>query len=196
MPMTAPEAKPASRSVSLDWVAGVLSYLVPGMGQISQGRISKGVLFFVSIYALFFYGMYLGSWENVYLPDTKDRNDPWSLPRPLANLYNRPQFAGQFWVGIAAWPAVWQYNFYKSNKQQGGPLIGKFQRQPNEEDLNALERNGDKTRDLGWVFTVMAGVLNIMVIYDAVAGPAFRAGQGQRTTGTEARHVAAVAAGK
>jgi hypothetical protein len=196
MPMTAPEARPASRFVPLDWVAGVLSYLVPGMGQISQGRISKGVLFFVSIYALFFYGMYLGSWENVYLPDTKDRNDPWSLPRPLANLYNRPQFAGQFWVGIAAWPAIWQYNFFKNNKQQGGPLIGKFQRQPNEDDLNALERNGDKTRDLGWVFTVMAGVLNIMVIYDAVAGPAFHAAAGQRSTGTEARHVAAVAAGK
>jgi hypothetical protein len=29
--------------------------------------------------------------------------------------------------------------------------------------------------DLGWVYTVIAGVLNIMVIYDAFAGPAFLA---------------------
>jgi hypothetical protein len=29
--------------------------------------------------------------------------------------------------------------------------------------------------ELGWVYTVIAGVLNIMVIYDAVAGPAFLA---------------------
>jgi len=40
--------------------------------------------------------------------------------------------------------------------------------------LNELQTNGDKTWDLGWVFTVVAGVLNILVIYDAFAGPAFR----------------------
>ena len=42
-------------------VAGLLSYLVPGLGQIVQGRVGKGLLFFVCIYSLFFYGMYLGS---------------------------------------------------------------------------------------------------------------------------------------
>jgi hypothetical protein len=158
MAVSSPVVKnpPSARPVPLDWTAGALSYVVPGMGQISQGRISKGVFFFLSIYALFFYGMYLGSWMNVYLPDTADKT-------------------GQFWVGVAAWPAVWQYNFFKNNPKDPGPLIGKFQRQPDVDDLNALERNGDKTRDLGWVFTVIAGVLNIMVIYDAVAGPAYRA---------------------
>jgi hypothetical protein len=161
--------------VSRDWTAGALSYLVPGMGQISQGRVAKGVFFLVSIYALFFYGMYLGSWNNVYLPDTADKTNPWGLQRTLANIYNRPQFAGQFWVGVAAWPAVWQYNFFKNNPNNDGPLLGKFERQPDVENLNKLERDGDKTRDLGWVFTVIAGVLNIMVIYDAVAGPAYRA---------------------
>ncbi len=170
-------ATPALKNppVSRDWTAGALSYLVPGMGQISQGRVGKGVFFLVSIYTLFFYGMYLGSWENVYLPDTADKTNPWALPRTLANIYNRPQFAGQFWVGVAAWPAVWQYNFFKNNPKNPGPLIGMFERQPDVDDLNNLERNGDKTRDLGWVFTVIAGVLNIMVIYDAVAGPAYRA---------------------
>ena len=39
--------------------------------------------------------------------------------------------------------------------------------------LNELQNEGDKTWDLGWVFTVIAGALNIMVIYDALAGPAF-----------------------
>ena len=93
--------------------AALLSYLVPGLGQIYQGRVGKGVLFFVCIYTLFFYGMSLGSWRNVYLPETTrqnndESNNPWGLPRPLANLYNRPHFAGQFWVGIAAWPALYQ----------------------------------------------------------------------------------------
>ena len=63
-------------------MAGVLSYLVPGLGQIVQGRVGKGLLFAVCIYTLFFYGLYLGSGSatvlgrtyrvssNVYLPDT------------------------------------------------------------------------------------------------------------------------------
>ena len=36
-----------------------------------------------------------------------------------------------------------------------------------------LQRDGDKTWDLAWVYTVIASVLNVMVIYDAFAGPAF-----------------------
>jgi hypothetical protein len=163
---------------SNDWIAGILSYLVPGMGQISQGRVGKGVLFFVSVYLLYFYGMYLGSWQNVYLPDTAERTNPtilgWTPPRTVGNLYNRPQFVGQFWVGIAAWPAIWQYTFFKNNPNDPAPLIGKFMRQPDENALNVLETNSDKTRDLGWIFTVIAGVLNILIIYDAIAGPAFR----------------------
>ena len=42
-----------------------------------------------------------------------------------------------------------------------------------EGELNDLQRDSDKRWDLGWVYTVIAGVLNIMVIYDALAGPAF-----------------------
>src|SRR5579871_350450 len=174
-----------------DSIAAVLSYLIPGLGQIYQGRIGKGILFFVCVYTLFFTGSYLGSGtvrlkpgeesetytvtSNVYLPDTADQNNPFNLPRLAANLYNRPQFAGQFWVGIAAWPAVWQYLNYDAQQKQGDPLLGNFQRTPSEAALNAVHTSGDKLLELGWVFTVIAGVLNVMVIYDALAGPAFLA---------------------
>jgi hypothetical protein len=171
-----------------DPVAAIFSYLIPGLGQIYQGRIAKGILFFVCVYALFFVGVYLGSGavhikhgddaetytvsSNVYLPDTADQNNPFNLPRLAANLYNRPQFAGQFWIGIAAWPAVWQYLNYNSDKE-ADPLLGNFERTPREDALNAVHTSGDKLLELGWVFTVIAGVLNVMVIYDALAGPAF-----------------------
>jgi hypothetical protein len=39
--------------------------------------------------------------------------------------------------------------------------------------LNAFLVNSDKTPDLGWVYTVVAGMLNILVMYDAYAGPIF-----------------------
>ena len=194
-------------------LAAFLSYLIPGLGQISQGRVGKGILFFVCIYVLFFYGMYLGDWSNVYLPDMPDENPPLNLPPVAANLYHRPQFLGQFWMGVATWPALLQYMAYDPTAETG-PLFGAYQRFPYEsrsesvsgektddpverrrsrrlalekkaikpteamkdwkgKTLNELQEEGDKTWDLGWVFTVIAGVLNVMVIYDALAGPAF-----------------------
>lgn len=152
-------------------MAALLSYLVPGLGQISQGRVGKGILFLFCVYGLFFYGMAVGEWQNVYLPDNVERNDPLNLKdksRVLANLYNRPQFAGQFWVGIAAWPAIGQYN-----SRNGLAFLGEFMRTPTEDTLNEMQTRGNKTFDLAWVYTVIAGVLNVLVIYDAFAGPAF-----------------------
>ncbi len=202
--------------------AGFFSYLVPGLGQILQGRVAKGLLFLVCIYGLFFYGLYLGSGavtiygreyrltSNVYLPDTTDPTTAkGGLQNLGSNLYNRPQFVGQFWAGIVAWPAIYQYLRYdrakyqvvediynRADQDQAGdpeeaaklrkeaaeeerkldpPLLGNFEREPPQSAINAVHNAGDKRLELGWVFTVIAGVLNILVIYDAVAGPAIAA---------------------
>lgn len=168
--------------------AALLSYLIPGLGQIWQGRIGKGVLFFVCINVLFFYGMYLGHWSNVYMVD-ETRNlpritlfnvggRPIELSGHAASIGHRPHFAAQFWMGMAVWPAIVQYAYYNVNDERPIPLLGSFQRQPSEDDhddpwsLNNLQRRGDKTWDLGWVYTVIAGLLNLLVIYDALTGPA------------------------
>jgi hypothetical protein len=192
-------------------LAAFLSYLIPGLGQVYQGRFGKGMLFFACIYILFFYGNALGSGTvtingetyrvsgSVYLPDVyvpRPRNGwaqaevraqgvpgdagvpaqpvraPFALDRLGTNLYNRLQFVGQFWVGIAAWPALWQYARYGNDPTTPDPTFGLYMREPSEPAINAVQTAGSKTMDLGWVFTVIAGVLNIMVIYDAFAGPA------------------------
>jgi hypothetical protein len=205
-------------------IAGFLSYLIPGLGQIYQGRVLKGFLFLFCIYTLFFYGQYHGKGSvtidnkvyrvdsNVYIADSTglDPNVPSSLPTWAQHLYNRPQFVGQFWVGVAAWPAIWQYLTYDKNAigraqadledlqarandggdgieqqvaaaenrldrlKRGDRFLGNYQRQPSEEAVGAVETSEGKRYQLAWVFTVIAGVLNIMVIYDAVAGPAFQ----------------------
>jgi hypothetical protein len=185
-----PTDKPTATSPPREYhvLAGVLSYLVPGLGQIVQGRIGKGILFLVCIYALFFYGLFLGSGKaqfsddpsrvyvvsgSVYLPDTTDANQV-PLRRLTSNLWNRPQFVCQFFAGVVSWPAIWQYmRWDRSNPGQPDPLFGHFMQQPTDEDLNAVHTSNDKSMDLGWVFSVIAGVLNVMVIYDAVAGAAF-----------------------
>jgi|SRR5579883_97541 len=172
-----PTTDPPLPPVKLDPLAALLSFLIPGLGQVYQGRVGKGLLFFGGLYLLFFYGMWMGQWRNVWLPDASDLPDTTFAGQNLEGvpkaLWYRPQFLGQFWIGIAAWPAVYQYAVYDSTKDSG-PIFGKFERTPNEKQLNELQRNGTKRWDLGWVYTVIAGVLNLLVIYDALAGPMFR----------------------
>ena len=81
------------------------------------------------------------------------------------------QFVGQFWVGAAAWPAVYQYATDDKAALADRRLHASRRR---IEVLNHLQREENKRWDMGWVFTVIAGVLNLLVIYDAFAGPAFR----------------------
>jgi TM2 domain-containing membrane protein YozV len=166
--------------VQLDYVAALLSYLIPGLGQLTQGRVRKGLLFLFALYALFFYGMYLGSWKNVYLPDNHP-GEP-TVNRLASDLFTRFQLVGQFPIGMAAWPAAYQYTVYESHTDDNAPLQG-WMRAPNLDEINRLNRDGDKTWDLGWVYTVIAGVLNVLVIYDALAGPAFREVKGPQPQG-------------
>jgi hypothetical protein len=175
--MAPPPTDPPLPPVKLDPLAAVLSYLIPGLGQIYQGRVGKGLLFFCGLYALFFYGMWMGQWRNVWLPDTEGLPEVnfvgQQLGGPAKAVSYRFQFLGQFWIGTAAWPAVYQYAVFDRTKDTG-PIFGKFERMPDEKELNDLQRNGNKRWDLGWVYTVIAGVLNLLVIYDALAGPMFR----------------------
>lgn len=175
-------------------VAALLSYLVPGLGQIYQGRIAKGLLFMVCLLGLFYYGQKLGSWSNVYLPESRGEENQFrvfpGLPIKkdginspfLGAVYKRLPFAGQFWIGIAAWPAILQWADRWPESLKNNEKWSTFQAEPPEnyasewkgKSLNQLQQDGDKTWDLGWVYTVIAGVLNILVIYDAFAGAAFR----------------------
>lgn len=201
MTSAAPAKTPPPPPPPRDWIAAFLGYLVPGLGQIYQGRVGKGVLFMVCLYVLFFYGMFLGDGKNVYLPAMDDYGQPLpevnvlqlgkaNLPLPpgFKGVGYRVQFLGQFWMGIVVWPAIIQYNL-----EEPPPLLGTFQRAPKERELNELQRNGDKTWDLGWVFTVVAGVLNVLVMYDALAGPAFIP-KPQTSTESGAKNAAALAA--
>ena len=180
-----PFENPAPPQRRFSILAAVLSYLVPGLGQIYQGRVAKGILFMVCLYGMFFTGMAMGDWKNVYLPpmDLRARETTVaSFPGALrflakvlpATILSRPHFMGQFWIGVAAWPAICQYNDMPLPLRDRFPVLHDFDRAPEDENvMNEYLRNSDKTPDLAWVYTVIAGVLNILVIYDALAGPAF-----------------------
>src|SRR4029079_12494985 len=98
--------------------AALLSYLVPGLGQVYQGRYLKGVLFMVSLVGMFLLGQAMGNWQNVYVPKVDG-----GLP---SSLLTRWHYLGQFWIGVNAWPALYQY--YQT--PQGSGFWDTFQRTP------------------------------------------------------------------
>src|SRR4051812_42279215 len=99
---TAPAAARLPHEPSM--AAAILSYVIPGLGQIYQGRYGKGLLFMVSLLGMFFLGQAMGGWQNVYV-----QKQPGGQGRlNLITIFSRWHYAGQFWIGAAAWPALWQ----------------------------------------------------------------------------------------
>jgi hypothetical protein len=52
---------------------------------------------------------------------------------------------------------------------------------PPERELNRLQTEGDASWELAWVFTVAAGLLNLLVVYDALCGPAVIAAKASKS---------------
>ncbi len=153
-------------------LAAFLAWLVPGLGHLYQGRTGKGVLFFVCIVGTFVYGMWLGGGRVVYA----------SAPSP----FTRWQYFCQLGVGLPALPAIVQRQRLQSGKD---PLVADwFMRPPRMQgEFSSTDDSGNSVRhpdelaqwyhdygdwfELGTVFTVIAGLLNILAIYDAFGGP-------------------------
>src|SRR6266446_9134119 len=135
--MKAPEPNaPPHHSI----LAGVLSYLVPGLGQIVQGRVSKGMFFLVVLLGMFHAGQAMGGWRNVYMPVVENnfRNGGGRSYNPLESIYQRWHYAGQFWIGVAAWPALWQFNEMPVPSAETDTFLHDYQREPMT--LDKLER--------------------------------------------------------
>jgi hypothetical protein len=178
-------------------LAAFLAWLIPGAGHIYQGRTGKGILFFVCIVGTFIYGMYIGGGRVVYAS--------------TANIFSRQfldrwQYICQAGVGLPALPALVQRERMREHKQP----FGDFMRPPYDfappNDPNLLRSTdlSDSSRvvvspdelskwnyelgeyfDIGTVFTVIAGLLNVLVIFDAYGGPLVI--QAEEETGGEAR---------
>ncbi len=142
-------------------VAALLGWLVPGLGHIYQGRIGKGILYAVCILSLYTIGFALGDGKIVY----------WRWVNPLNNpekfcLY----YLGQFFVGLPALPALIQgtLQYYGHD-----PILWGFMAEPKTEVLNGLHTSYGKLVEIGSMYTAVAGLLNVLAIYDALEGPAF-----------------------
>jgi len=185
-------------------LAAVLSWLVPGLGQIYQGRRLKGWLFLLTLLGTWLAGMWLsGGHATYWLWRAGERR--WA-------------FFCQAGIGCAALPAVGQALLlhgggrqpfaaselfapplargqlvsaaYAERIARNDPLIepDDFRPQPPWRQFRPLPPPGTlDTRpadqfsvwhqrlgrffDIGTLYTMLAGMLNMLVVYDAWSGP-------------------------
>ena len=142
-------------------VAAVYAWLWPGAGHLYQKRYGKGALFMICILSTYFFGLALGGGKVVYASWTKEDR--------------RWHYICQVGVGIPALPALVQSARVMKGKQ---PLFGDFMAppsqpvRPTEKDQLAEWHEKLNVRfELGVLYTMIAGLLNVLAIYDAYAGP-------------------------
>lgn len=145
------------------FLAAFLAWLIPGAGHWYQGRRHKAVLFFVWILGTFVFGLYLGEGRVVYAS--------------LRDSDRRLPYLCQIGVGLPALPALvqaarktpLQFPIYKDF--MAPPEVSQVMNQ--EDELDRLQKRLHRYWEFGTVYTMIAGLLNILAIYDAWGGPAF-----------------------
>jgi len=140
-------------------VAAFWAWFWPGAGHLYQRRYAKGMLFMICILSTYFYGLALGGGHSVYASFT-DSDRRW-------------QYICQVGVGLPALPAVVQsYRVIRLNKP---PLFADFMAPPHPVDTDHLDILATWHRrypfEMATLYTMVAGLLNVLAIYDAYAGP-------------------------
>jgi hypothetical protein len=147
------------------FVAGILAWLIPGLGHFYQGRNAKGALFSICILGTFVYGLYLGGssqlgWGRAVYFNFDDKE--WRLP-----------WLCQIGVGLPTVPmTMLQWKF------RDHPILHGFMAPPAPDreaggnpSLARIQRELPHYFELGTVYTMIAGLLNILAVYDACCGP-------------------------
>lgn len=144
-------------------IAAFLAWLWPGAGHLYQGRYAKGLLFMVCILSTWFCGLTLGGGRVVYAA--------WN------NVDWRWQYVCQLGVGAPALPALIQAYRVRGDNE---PFLGEFMAPPHRGQVEGMIEEGPLAKlhkqyhayfEIGTLYTVIAGLLNVLAIYDAYAGP-------------------------
>jgi hypothetical protein len=135
--------------------AAFLGWLIPGLGHLYQGRTAKGLLFMICILSTFFFGLAISEGKAVY---SWWSPDDWRLP-----------YLCQLGVGLPATPALLQSYLVRSGR---APLLGGVMAPPSDSrELDSWYKELNRYLELGIVYTMIAGLLNVLAIYDAWGGP-------------------------
>jgi len=164
-------------------LAALLAWLVPGAGHFYQGRHAKGALFLVCILGTFIYGMILGHGRCVYFQWEPANMRRFSYVCQVgAGLPALPALVGTFRAnqGDTSLPFFGENeNYYMPPRLMDGETRLAYERwnnpppPPVRSEYDQWSSDWNRGFELGTVFTMIAGLLNILAVYDAWRGPAF-----------------------
>lgn len=181
-------------------LAAFLAWLVPGLGHLYQRRYGKGLLFMIAILGIFGYGMWLGSGRVVYLATVdpignfSKFKERWhylcqigiGLPALPAVVQTWRVESGREPLGQFERPPYTSrdvYRIWSNDQTKAAEEDDKIRRSHDQtESKNPVLHQGELQKwqhdlgfrwEIGTVYTMMAGLLNVLAICDARWGPLF-----------------------
>lgn len=178
-------------------LAAALSWLLPGLGQCYQGRTFKGGLFMTSIVGALLTGLWIGG-GNVVYASWRPGEKRWAflcqaaigaaavpalVQSSLLGGPGRQPLAASPWFAPPLIRGQPVSEAYARRLADADPAIeaDDFRRQPNGTVRYEPSQSGGQLSlwhlrlgrffDIGTLYTMLAGLLNLLVIYDAWAGP-------------------------
>ncbi len=174
------------------WVAALLAWCVPGLGHFYQGRRHKGGIFLGAILGMFLAGLWLGGGRVVYA-SWRPAEPRWAFvcqagaglvampavfqSMQLTGVAKQPVFASTF-MAPPLQPGQIVSRAYADRLVAGDPDIDAEQffdrppyRQFRGDQLSIWQRRLGRWFEFGTLYTMLAGMLNVLAIYDAFAGP-------------------------
>jgi len=178
-------------------LAAALSWLIPGLGQLYQGRTFKGAIFLATLLGTLLAGMWIGG-GNVVYASWRPGQKRWeflgkagigaaAIPavlqayavggparQPLANIrwFVPPLTRGQAVSEAFAARLVATDPDFRAEDFRPQPGFGvRYEPGHSGGQLSLWQRRLGRFFDIGTLYTMLAGLLNLLVVYDAWAGP-------------------------
>lgn len=198
-------------------LAMLLAWLVPGAGHLYQGRRFKGALFLVVILSVYLTGFMLGSGRVVYW-SWKRGEQRWAMtcqagigiaavPAALQSRMLLGSGKAAMAGGVMAPPVSLGQQVDEDYAQamiRRNPELTEddFRRQPRmrlwefqRDELSMWHHQLGRWFEIGTLYTMIAGMLNMLVIYDAGFGPLGRSSEEERRSQAGESQVDAAKAG-
>jgi len=173
------------------YLAAFFAWILPGAGHFYQRRYVKGILFSVTILLTYFVGLTLGNCRVVYASFAEE---DWRWQFIVQSLVGAPTYPAivqgvrfsqdeePLWVIAERYPSGHADQFQRIEEpalHKGKSLKDGFMAPPAKpysltgpDVLAAWHAELGHYFDIGTLYTFIAGLLNLLAIYDAFSGPA------------------------
>lgn len=173
-------------------VAAILAWLVPGLGHFYQRRTTKGGLFMGALVAILVAGLWLGEGRVVYASWRPGESRLAFLGQAGIGVLAIPAaaqawrlsggahepFLGSTWFAPPLHAGQYVRPRYAERVERSEPELpdGAFVDSPplalcTFDQLSLWHQRLGRFFEIGTLYTALAGMLNLLVVYDAFAGP-------------------------